>query len=143
MTLFNDKRKQLLMLIDEGKVVSDLDLGMYDLTPYYSESDDQTLVEKILYVKNDLRQVRHIKNKKVCFAPQQIEALNYLKKNERCILSAPTSFGKTLIVKEYIYVERPTSVVYIVPTNALAYELENSFKENPSFSTYSIFDRKK
>ena len=50
MTLFNDKRKQLLMLIDEGKVVSDLDLGMYDLTPYYSESDDQTLVEKILYV---------------------------------------------------------------------------------------------
>lgn len=70
MTLFNDKRKQLLMLIDEGKVVSDLDLGMYDLTPYYSESDDQTLVEKILYVKNDLRQVRHIKNKKVCFAPQ-------------------------------------------------------------------------
>lgn len=143
MTLFNDKRKQLLMLIDEGKVVNDLELGMYDLTPYYSESDDQTLVEKILHVKNDLRQVQHIKNKKICFAPQQIEALNFLKKNKRCILSAPTSFGKTLIVKEYIYVESPISVVYIVPTNALAYELENSFKENPSFSTYSIFDRKK
>lgn len=143
MTLYNEKRKQLLMLMDEGKNVSNLDLGMYDLTPYYSESDDQTLVEKILYVKNDLRQVQHIKNRKVCFAPQQVEALNFLKEKERCILSAPTSFGKTLIVKEYIYIERPASVVYIVPTNALAYELENSFKENSSFLTYSIFDRKK
>lgn len=143
MTIYNEKRKQLLMMMDEGKSVSNLDLGMYDLTPYYVESDNQTLVEKILYVKNDLRQVKHIKDKKVCFAPQQLEALDFLREKDRCILSAPTSFGKTLIIKEYIYVEKPTIVVYIVPTNALAYELENSFKNNPSFFTYSIFDRKK
>ena len=102
MTIYNDKRKRLLMLMDEGNEVSNLDLGMYDLTPYYTESDDQTLVEKILYIKNDLRQVRHIKDRKICFAPQQAEALLFLKKEDRCILSAPTSFGKTLIVKEYI-----------------------------------------
>lgn len=143
MNLYNEKRKKLLMLLDEGSKVSNLDLGMYDLTTYYSESSDQTLVEKILSVKNDLRRIEHIKDKKICFAPQQKEALSFIKNECRCILSAPTSFGKTLIVKEYIYLEQPKNIVYIVPTNALAYELENSFKNNNSFSNYGIFDRKK
>lgn len=140
---FNEKRKQLLIQLDGGEKVSNIDLGMYDLTPYFSETFNQTLVEKILNIKNDFRQVQHIKDKKICFAPQQEDALHFLRKNDRCILSAPTSFGKTLIVKEYIYIKNPKVIVYIVPTNALAYELENSFKNNSSFSTYSIFDRKK
>lgn len=143
MDIFKLKRRKLLLLLDEGIEVNDIDLGMYDLTPYYSESSEETLVEKILYIKNDIRQVQHIKSKKICFAPPQVEALKFLKNKQRCILSAPTSFGKTLIVKEYIYLLKPHSIVYIVPTNALAYELENSFKVNPCFSDYSIFDRKK
>lgn len=143
MDIFKLKRRNLLLLLDEGIKVNDIDLGMYDLTPYYSESSEETLVEKILKIKNDIRQVQHIKDKKICFAPPQEEALKFLENKKRCILSAPTSFGKTLIVKEYIYLLRPQSIVYIVPTNALAYELENSFKDNSCFSDYSIFDRKK
>ena len=34
-------------------------------------------------------------------------------------------------------------VVFIVPTNALAYELESSFKNNVSFNEYEIFDKNK
>ena len=132
------------MLMDEGNRISNLDLGMYDLTPYYSDNNlSDSLVEKILFVQNDLRQVQHIDDKKVCFSPPQNDALNFLMKNSRCILSAPTSFGKTLIVKEYIFINSPKTVVYIVPTNALAYELENSFKNNNYFNSYNIFDRRK
>ena len=46
-----------------------------------------------------------------------------------------------MIVKEYIFKYRPKKVIYIVPTNALAYELEKSFKENEKFSDYQIYDK--
>ncbi len=143
MDKFNDKRKELLMAIDQGEKVSDLALGMYDLTPYFNEDISKSLAEKIMYINNECRQVGHVLNKKICFAPQQEEALNNLEKYNKCILSAPTSFGKTLIVKEYIYKTKPKNIIYIVPTNALAYELENSFKSNQVFSDYRIFDRTK
>ena len=143
MDKFNDKRKELLMAIDQGEKVSDLALGMYDLTPYFNEDVSKSLVEKIMYINNECRQVGHVLDKKIYFAPQQEEALNNLKKYNKCILSAPTSFGKTLIVKEYIYKTKPKNIIYIVPTNALAYELENSFKSNRVFSDYRIFDRTK
>ena len=39
------------------------------------------------------------------------------------------------------YITKPQKIVYIVPTNALAYELERSFKENKCFSEYTIFDK--
>lgn len=143
MDKFNDKRKELLMAIDQGEKVSDLALGMYDLTPYFNEDVSKSLVEKIMYINNECRQVGHVLDKKIYFAPHQEEALNNLKKYNKCILSAPTSFGKTLIVKEYIYKTKPKNIIYIVPTNALAYELENSFKSNRVFSDYRIFDRTK
>lgn len=143
MDKYNDKRKDLLMAIDQGEKVSDLALGMYDLTPYFNEDISKSLAEKIMYINNECRQVGHVLDKKICFAPQQEEALNNLEKYNKCILSAPTSFGKTLIVKEYIYKTKPKNIIYIVPTNALAYELENSFKSNQVFSDYRIFDRTK
>ncbi len=143
MDKYNDKRKDLLMAIDQGEKVSDLALGMYDLTPYFNEDISKSLAEKIMYINNECRQVGHVLDKKICFAPQQEEALNNLEKYNKCILSAPTSFGKTLIIKEYIYKTKPKNIIYIVPTNALAYELENSFKSNQVFSDYRIFDRTK
>lgn len=143
MDKYNDKRKDLLMAIDQGEKVSDLALGMYDLTPYFNEDISKSLAEKIMYINNECRQVKHILDKKIYFAPQQEDALNNLEKYNKCILSAPTSFGKTLIVKEYIYKTKPKNIIYIVPTNALAYELENSFKSNQVFSDYRIFDRTK
>lgn len=143
MDKYNDKRKDLLMAIDQGEKVSDLALGMYDLTPYFNEDISKSLAEKIMYINNEFRQVKHILDKKIYFAPQQEDALNNLEKYNKCILSAPTSFGKTLIVKEYIYKTKPENIIYIVPTNALAYELENSFKSNQVFSDYRIFDRTK
>ena len=143
MDYFNEKRKILLMKMDAKEYVDNLSLGMYELTPYYKETFDSSLAEKILFYQNDQREVMHIKKTKVCFAPPQNNALIFLEENDRCILSAPTSFGKTLIVKEYIYRHKPKNVIFIVPTNALAYELESSFKSNDLFSFYTVFDRNK
>lgn len=141
---YNKKRKQLLIKLDEGNQVDNMHLAMYDLTPYLKkETFNHSLTDIIIGVKNDLRPILHIQDRSLCFAPQQQAAFNFIDGNSRCIISAPTSFGKTLIVKEYIFRRRPRNIIYIVPTNALAYELENSFKKNPSFYDYEIYDRKK
>ena len=138
---YNKQRKVILERIDKGQIVPMIELGMYNLTPYFDmEKFDVSLSEAIMINKNLERQILHI-DKKLFFSPAQYEALKILEEKERVILSAPTSFGKTLLIKEYIYTNKPKHIVYIVPTNALSYELEKSFKENPNFANYIIFDK--
>ena len=138
---YNNKRKKMLEEMDKGKKLSIIELGMYDLTPYFDMDEfDVSLSESIMINRNLERKVEHVDNE-IFFSPPQYEALKYFYEKDRVILSAPTSFGKTLLIKEYIYKEKPQNVVYIVPTNALAYELEKSFKENKNFAEYVIFDK--
>ncbi len=138
---YNKKRKRILQELDHGKEISILNLGMYDLTPYFKTDEfDINLSEAIMLNKNAERKIEHI-DKELFFSPPQYRALQRLFQKDRVIISAPTSFGKTLLIKEYIYLKNPKRVVYIVPTNALAYELERSFKENEHFSDYIIFDK--
>lgn len=137
---YNKKRKQILLDIDSGKEFNVEDLAMYDLTPYFNESDEPNLYETIILNKNQQRKVTHV-NDDIFFSPPQYDALDFLKNNDKVIFSAPTSFGKTMIVKEYIFKQKPKNIIYIVPTNALAYELEISFKENDNFSDYLIYDK--
>lgn len=138
---YNGRRKKILERLDKGKQVSIIELGMYDLTPYFSEDEfDVSLPEAIMLNKNLERRIEHV-DMELFFSPPQYKALEFLYEKDRVILSAPTSFGKTLLIKEYIYKKKPKSIVYIVPTNALAYELERSFKENEKFSDYVIFDK--
>lgn len=51
--------------------------------------------------------------------PEQRKVLELIKKNRGLIFSAPTSFGKTFIVFEYICRAQPQNVVMVVPTLAL------------------------
>lgn len=138
---YNKQRKRMLEEMDNGEKISNIELGMYDLTPYFDRKvQDASLSESIMLNKNEERKITHT-NSEIFFSPPQSEALKYLINHDRVILSAPTSFGKTLLVKEYIFKYRPKKVIYIVPTNALAYELEKSFKENENFSDYQIYDK--
>ena len=133
----NTKRKELLVSLDSGQKVSSISLATYGLTTYYDRNQmrdlSSSLYEKVLLLNNQGKRIKHIKDKELFFLTEQIEAFNFINNNKKVILSAPTSFGKTLILKEYIYVFQPKVVVFIVPTNALAYELESDFKKNPSF----------
>lgn len=138
---YNEKRRRLLEKLDKGEYVSTIELGMYDLTPYFNlNEEDANLSALIMLNRNYERKVEHTE-RELYFSPPQYDALKCLFEKDRVILSAPTSFGKTLLIKEYIYRKKPHNIVYIVPTNALAYELEKSFKENKAFSEYVIFDK--
>lgn len=138
---YNKQRKRMLEILDKGQELPIIELGMYDLTPYFrTDVFDVSLSEAIMLNKNAERRVGHVEEE-IFFSPPQYDALKCLFQMDKVILSAPTSFGKTMLIKEYIYTAKPNTIVYIVPTNALAYELERSFKENEHFSEYVIFDK--
>ncbi len=59
---------------------------------------------------------------KISLYPEQLKLIEKIKENEALIISAPTSFGKTFSVFEYIVEEQPKNVVMIVPTLALVDE---------------------
>lgn len=73
--------------------------------------------------------------------PEQRKVLGLIEKNRGLIFSAPTSFGKTFIVFEYICRMQPQNVVMIVPTLALIDEYKRKiirqYKEK--FSDYNIY----
>lgn len=73
--------------------------------------------------------------------PEQMRVLNLIKDNNGLIFSAPTSFGKTFVVFEYIAREQPKNVVLIVPTLALVDEYKQKIlkKYRDSFLEYKIY----
>lgn len=145
---FNTLRRDILLKIDSKQYdnLCSFNVGYYGLTTYLKEIEsfnDSSICDIYYRYLNTKYKIQHIsRNQDDCFfMPIQHEALKFIEQHDRCILLAPTSFGKTLIVKEYIYLHQPHTIVYIVPTNALAYELQNSFKNNPSFNYYLMFDK--
>ena len=68
--------------------------------------------------------------------PEQMRVLNLIKEYSGLIFSAPTSFGKTFVVFEYIVREKPNNIVLIVPTLALVDEYKQKIikKYKDSFS---------
>lgn len=73
--------------------------------------------------------------------PEQMKVLNLIKSNNGLIFSAPTSFGKTFVVFEYIAREHPKNVILIVPTLALVDEYKQKIikKYKKSFLEYKIY----
>ncbi|WP_442603071.1 DEAD/DEAH box helicase [Paenibacillus sp. KN14-4R] len=73
--------------------------------------------------------------------PEQLNIISELKKNEGVIFSAPTSFGKTFVVFEYIAREKPKNVVLIVPTLALVDEYNKKIikRYQSTFSKYKVY----
>lgn len=73
--------------------------------------------------------------------PEQMKILNIISENIGTIFSAPTSFGKTFVIFEYIVRYKPKNVVLIVPTLALVDEYKqrviNKYKEE--FSEYRVY----
>ena len=64
----------------------------------------------------------------VSLHPEQRKALSLIDSNRGLIFSAPTSFGKTFIVFEYICRMQPQNVVMVVPTLALIDEYKQKMQ---------------
>lgn len=103
-----------------------------DLTVY---SNDYTL-DSIIYSAFAKSQL----DDEVSLHPEQIEIIEKIKENDALIVSAPTSFGKTFCVFEYIARTMPNNIVLIVPTLALIEEYIKKIikKYHRLFSKYKI-----
>lgn len=137
--LSQTRREELIKILDSNEnEVNIEDLFLYDLSPYYEEKIDESLFSKQLEFIQEKNRLNH--NRRFSFAPEQKRIYDELSEYGRLVISAPTSFGKTMLVKEYIYSKRPNIVVFIVPTNSLADELIVDFNELYSKLGYVVFD---
>lgn len=111
-------------------------------------SDDLFALDLTLYSKNynfnsiiyNALSTSHL-DARISLHPYQQEILNIIENNSACIISAPTSFGKTFCLFEHIYKVKPQTVVLIVPTLALIDEYKRKFIKmyKDKFLDYKIY----
>lgn len=108
------------------------DLFALDLTVY---SSDYTL-DSLLYTA----MAKSVLDDTMSLHPEQLQIINEISTNDAVIVSAPTSFGKTFCVFEYIAMAKPQNIVLIVPTLALVDEYVKRVikKYQAFFSQYKI-----
>lgn len=93
----------------------DGNMQFMDLDFYIKDESYAGKIKSIIY--------QSVFDKKIILSESQIEILNILE-NNNLFLSAPTSFGKTFIVLEYMKRHQElNNIVFIVPTLALMNEL--------------------
>ena len=116
---------------EAAKTIADK-LFALDLTVY---SNDYTL-DSLLY--NAFAQSEL--DDSIAMHPEQIQILNEIKSHDAIIVSAPTSFGKTFCVFEYIARTQPQNIVLIVPTLALVDEYIKKIikKYTLCFNSYKV-----
>lgn len=131
-------RNEYIKILDKGLSDSEIlsisqDLFNLGLTVY---SKDYNL-DSLLYNSLSISKI----DEKISLYPQQVKLIETIKNNEALIVSAPTSFGKTFCVFEYIIREKPKNVVMIVPTLALVDEYLKKIikKYREVFNSYKTY----
>ena len=77
----------------------------------------------------------------IALHPEQMNIIKAMTSNKGIVFSAPTSFGKTFTIFEYITRYKPNNVVLVVPTLALIDEYKQKVikKYKTSFSQYKVY----
>lgn len=97
-----------------------------DLTMYSSNFSLDSLIYKAFAISK--------LDNSLSLHPEQLQIIEKIEKNDALIISAPTSFGKTYCVFEYIARYRPKNIVLVVPTLALVDEyLKRVIRKYQSF----------
>ena len=80
-------------------------------------------------------------DERISLHPEQRKVLRLIDSNRGLIFSAPTSFGKTFVVFEYICRMQPQNVAMVVPTLALIDEYKQKIirQYKDKFSDYNIY----
>lgn len=109
------------------------DLFALDLTVYSSDYCFESVIYNALAVSEI--------DDRVSLHPEQLNILSKIEKNDALIISAPTSFGKTFCIFEYIARFKPDNIVLIVPTLALVEEYYKKIikKYRDGFIKYKIY----
>lgn len=116
----------------KAKEIAD-DLFALDLTVYSKNSSFDSIIYNALAISE--------LDGNISLHPEQIKILNEIEKNQALIVSAPTSFGKTFCIFEYIAKYKPNNIVLIVPTLALVDEYRKKIikKYKEKFQEYKIY----
>ena len=133
MNNLSEIRKKYIRKIDEDenniKVMSD-DLFNLGLNIYSKEYSFDSAVFNSLATS--------CLDKSIVLHKEQLKIINLIEKYSAIIVSAPTSFGKTYCIFEYIARFKPKNIVLIVPTLALVDEYLKKIirKYNSVFKEY-------
>ena len=93
---------------------------MYGFLEYLEETEREEF-----FISDSIRSMSYCGKNISYYNKGQLSLLYDFDKNEKVFLSAPTSFGKTYLVIEYILFNHSSlnNVLFIVPTNSLLEEL--------------------
>lgn len=122
---YNESQNKKLFEINNGSNFFALGLNMYSKN--YS-------FESVLY--NSFAKSEY--DSEISLHRDQLRFINEIESNKGIIFSAPTSFGKTFCIFEYIVRKRPKNVVLVVPTLALAAEYINNFLSSEKLKDYKM-----
>lgn len=115
----DDLRKEYIRLLNKGLSTSEKisisdDLFSLGLTVYSKNNTLDSLIYNSLSVS--------ALDNNISLYPEQLKVINIIRSEDALIISAPTSFGKTFCIFEYIARNTPKNIVLIVPTLALVDE---------------------
>ena len=78
------------------------------------------------------KELQYDRSLNICYTDKQFEVVKEIQKKNNFSLSAPTSFGKTMIISNFInkviQTKRNCSICILVPTNALLKEISTTMK---------------
>lgn len=131
-------REKYIRLLDESEFPSMLaaeiadQLFALDLTVYSKNYS----FDSIIYTAFATSKI----DGNISLHPEQLQIIEKIKEENALIVSAPTSFGKTFCVFEYIAKYKPHNVVFIVPTLALVEEYFRKVirKYRDAFANYKV-----
>ena len=95
--------------------------------------DSNISVPKDIYLLETYKkELQYDKSLNICYTDKQFEVVKEIQKKNNFSLSAPTSFGKTMIISNFInkviQTKRNCSICILVPTNALLKEISTTMK---------------
>lgn len=146
--IVDDDRKKAIETIceyiknEEFRDIVSILIDAFQLYGYIEEISDYS--NMFLYDSFDIKLhsydgklIEHLNN-------GQLSLIKEMEKNEKVLISAPTSFGKTTLVLEYLFnnVQMLNNIIFILPTKSLIEELYIKLlkinKQIPQFQRYDI-----
>lgn len=131
-------REKYIRMLDKAELPSNLakeiaeQLFALDLTVYSKNFS----FDSIIYTAFAVSKI----DDNISLHPEQMQIVEKIKEESALIVSAPTSFGKTFCVFEYIARYKPHNIVLIVPTLALVEEYFRKIirKYRTAFANYKV-----
>lgn len=134
-----DIRDRFIYELGNSKNASELaekisdNLFSLDLTMYSANYSLNSLIYNAF--------AKSVLDENISLHPEQLRILDGIQNNKASIISAPTSFGKTFCIFEYIARNSPKNIVLVVPTLALVDEYFKKIvrKYKNFFSKYKVY----